>query len=158
MRRIIPVLILLLTTASAQAFQHAELDNYWEELSTTVQEGDFEGYSDLYHEDAILVSGMQGNSYKISVALAGWKQGFEDTKAGKMQATVEFRFSERLVGEGTAFEVGIFKYISKQEGQDPQVFLAHFEGLLIEKDGKWLMMMENQKSVATEEEWNALGK
>ena len=69
-----------------------ELDAFWEEASRTVEEGDFEGYANTFHPDAILVNGISGNSYPISNALQGWKQGFDDTKAGEMKASVEFRF------------------------------------------------------------------
>ena len=33
-----------------------------------------------------------------------------DTKAGKIRASVEFRFSQRIGGETTAHETGIFLY------------------------------------------------
>lgn len=133
-----------------------ELDSFWDETSRTVSEGDFEGYSALYHEDAVLVNEISSESYPISKALAGWKKGFDDTKEGIIEAGVEFRFSERLHGGGTAFERGIFRYYSINKEGEKQVFLAHMEALLVKKDGRWLMIMENQKAMATEEEWKAL--
>ena len=33
----------------------AELNNFWAEVSRTVNEGDFEGYKATYHEDAVVV-------------------------------------------------------------------------------------------------------
>ena len=33
----------------------AELDQYWEALSKTVAEGDFEDYAAAYHPDAVIV-------------------------------------------------------------------------------------------------------
>lgn len=133
-----------------------EVDAFWKKMSKTVEEGDYEGYAALYHEDAILVSGFSNNSYPIANALAGWKQGFDDTKAGKMTAGVEFRFDQRLHGETTAHDSGIFRYWSQSEGGEPQVFMAKFEGLLVKKSGEWKMMMEYQISQATEEEWEAI--
>lgn len=62
-----------------------ELDAYWAEASRTVVEGDFEGYSVLYHPDAVLVS--QGSeTMAIGDALDGWKQLFDDTKEGRATA------------------------------------------------------------------------
>jgi uncharacterized protein (TIGR02246 family) len=133
-----------------------EIDAYWEEVIHTVAAGDFDGYAALYHEDAVLVNGISGESYPISDALDGWKQGFIDTKEGKIKAGVEFRFSERIHNENTAHETGIFHYTSQVEGQEPQPTYVHFQGLLIKKDGKWLMMMELQKSIASAEEWEDL--
>ena len=135
----------------------AELDAYWAELSRTVEEGDFEGYAATYHPDAVLVNLGGGNSYPISAALDGWKQGFLDTAAGKMTAGVEFRFTDRLFGDGTAHETGIFRYVARPEGGAEQVAMLHFEALLVKKGDRWLMVMEYQKDAATEEEWAAAG-
>ena len=132
------------------------VDDFWAEVSRVVAEGDFEGYSATYHSDAILVNGMSETSYPISNALAGWKQGFDDTKAGKMKAGVDFKFSERLHSETTAHDTGIFKYFWQNEGEEMQYILIHFQGLLIKASGEWKMMMEYQISHATEEEWDAM--
>ena len=134
--------------------QAADIDAFWSELSRTVSEGDFEGYSATYHPDAILVSAFSDNSYPISQALSGWKQGFDDTRDGKIKAGVDFRFTQRLRDETTAHDTGIFRYWTQTGTDEPVVAMVHFEGLLINKDG-WLMMMEYQKSPATPEEWEA---
>ena len=132
----------------------AGLDAFWAELSRTVAEGDFDGYAATYHADAILVSGLSGTSYPISQALDGWKQGFLDTKAGEMTASVEFRFTQRISDATTAHETGIFHYsVVDADGQRTEQFI-HFEGLLTKK-GDWKMIMEYQKSLATREEWEA---
>ena len=151
-------LLPLLTIISLLFFQNpdTEIDAYWEAVSKSVGEGDFEAYAALYHEDAILVSGRSGESFPISKALAGWKQGFDDTKSGKIKAGVDFRISKRMMSNTTSHETGIFRYWSQQEGEEPEVFLANFEGLLVKKNGKWVMMMEYQISQATEEDWKAL--
>jgi ketosteroid isomerase-like protein len=107
----------------------SEVDALWSAMSATVASGDFEGYSALYHEDAVLVNGISGESYPIADALEGWKQGFIDTKAGKMTASVEFRFSERLHSENTAHDTGIFHYTSQMEGQEPMATLEEWESL-----------------------------
>lgn len=136
--------------------QHTELDAYWAESSRTVREGDFEAYADSYHEDAVLVNGIRGTSYAISEALDGWKEGFDDTRDGKMTAAVDFRFSERLISENTAHETGIFRYTSQMEGEEESVALIHFQSLTVKKDGRWVMMMEYQIATATDAEWTAL--
>ena len=132
----------------------AELDAFWTELARTVNEGDFEAYSNTYHEDAILVSESSGSSYPIANALGGWEQGFIDTKSGKLTASVEFRFTQRLNDSTTAHETGIFKYSSKPQDGEWNISYTNFESLLIKKEG-WKAMMEFQQSPATEAEWNA---
>ena len=47
------------------------LDAFWAEAANTVIEGDFKGYKETYHEDAILVSESSQTSYLIGQALEG---------------------------------------------------------------------------------------
>ena len=104
-RHYLSAAILLLAWSPLPALSQnrtAELDAFWAEVSRTVGEGDFEGYAATYHDDAILVSMSSQTSYPISQALDGWKQGFMDTQAGAMWASVEFRFTQRLSDETTA--------------------------------------------------------
>ncbi|HAW82099.1 MAG TPA: hypothetical protein DEO59_05985 [Balneola sp.] len=133
-----------------------ELDAFWEEASRTVEEGDFEGYANTFHPDAILVNGISGNSYPISNALQGWKQGFDDTKAGEMKASVEFRFSKRFHSETTAHETGIFKYTSQNKGEEESTVYIDLVALLTKASGEWKLLMEHQVSITTEDEWNAI--
>lgn len=137
----------------------AELDQYWTELSRTVREGDFEGYAATYHEDAVVIfaAGTNKTSLPIATALAGWKQGFQDTKAGKVNSDVSFRFSQRIGSETTAHETGIFFYTSGDAtGENTSSHITHFEMLFVKRDGAWIGLMEYQKSDATEDEWEAL--
>ena len=150
------MLFILPLTLNAQHSLSHELDAYWGELSRTVDAGDFEGYKALYHEDAIMVNEISGSTYPIGDAFAGWKQGFDDTKEGMMDAEVTFRFSKRLIDGVTSFETGIFRYVAQPNGEAPSVSLIHFDALCIKKDGQWLMVMERQISRATELEWDAL--
>ena len=134
----------------------AELDRFWTELSRTVSEGDFEGYAELYHPDAVLVMQGQG-TVRIAEALAGWKQLFDDTHEGKAMAGVEFRFLRRLNDATTAHEAGMFRYTFEPEEGDDAVSLVRFEALLVKTDGRWLMVMEYQKDPASDAEWAAAG-
>lgn len=136
---------------------NAELDAYWRSLARTVAEGDYEGYKAGYHPDAVLVSVDSGNSYPISQAFDGWKQGFDDTRAGKMKAGVDFRFTQRLNDATTAHETGMFRYWAQPAGQEPQVMLLHFQALLVKRAGRWLTVMEYQMTPATQAEWDAAG-
>ena len=133
-----------------------ELDAYWAEVERCVKEGDFAAYSATFHNDAVLVSGVRGNSQTISQALARWKKGIDATRDGKVQASVEIRVKTRLHDATTAHESGIFLYREKGEDGKQIEDYIHFEALLVKKDCKWLITMEYQKSKATLEEWKAL--
>lgn len=133
-----------------------QLDAYWAEVSRAVKEGDFEGYRATCHEEGVLVSGIKRYSQPLSEALARWKPGIDDTKAGKIKAGVTFRFSQRLGDATTAHETGIFRYVMVDaDGKRTEEFI-HFEGLLVRRDGGWTILMEYQKARATEQEWSAL--
>jgi len=132
----------------------AELDAFWDEVARTVREGDFDAYAATYHPDAVLVSGLNATSYPISNALAGWREGFEDTRSGAMDASVEFRFTARWHDRTTAHETGIFRYVTSLPNGSTFEQLLHFEALLVKKDG-WTMVMELQRSLASREEWEA---
>ncbi|MGB0376599.1 MAG: DUF4440 domain-containing protein [Flavobacteriaceae bacterium] len=137
----------------------SELNRYWATLSATVRNGDVEGYAAGYHPDAIVVFANRENksSQSIAEAIEGWKQGFEDTRAGKVVSDVQFRFSQRIGNETTAHETGIFHYTSTDlQGQKIADVYIHFEMLLVKKEDQWLGLMEYQRSAATLEEWEAL--
>ena len=135
--------------------QTRELDAYWAEVSRCVREGDFKGYAETCHPQGVLVSGVKKSSYPLTQALAGWKQGFTDTRSKRMTASVDFRFSQRLHDLTTAHETGIFRYVSERDGKQTITYV-HFEGLLQKSSAGWKIMMEYQKSLATEAAWNAL--
>ncbi|MDG2449540.1 MAG: nuclear transport factor 2 family protein [Saprospiraceae bacterium] len=147
------------TNSSKDSLRLAELDYFWTELSRTVNKGDFEGYKAAYHDDAVVIfaSGKNKVSLPISTALANWKQGFSDTKAGKTSDSVEFRFSQRINDGSTAHETGIFHFKSiDSNGKVRGNSLVHFEMLLVKRNDVWIGLMEYQKSEATEKDWASL--
>lgn len=131
-----------------------ELDAFWGEIARTVNEGDFDAYKATYHEDAVLVSESSQTSSPISQAFARWQQGFTDTRSGKTHASVEFRFTQRLHDTETAHETGIYHYAMETDDGERSDSYAHFEALLVNKNG-WKTIMEYQKSSASRQEWHA---
>ena len=144
---------------STDSTRLAELDHYWAKMSQTVKEGDYEGYGALYHPDAVVVLATREDksSMPIAEALAGWEKGFKETKEGKNQNKVEFRFSQRIGDETTAHETGLFLFTSiDSNGKVLSKSVIHLEMLLVKKDGSWYGLMEYQISVGTMEEWEGL--
>jgi len=150
--------LLAANTTQANDRVEQELDAYWAAMSLTVEQGDIEAYSALYHSDAILVNGMANKSYSIKKAIAGWKHFFSDTQSGKISASVNFRFSKRLHNDTTAHETGMFNYQTVDANGKKNNFIANINALFVKKGGKWLMMMEYQKNEATLAEWDKLKK
>ncbi len=135
-----------------------ELDEYWKRVSKAVRTGNLEAYRATCHQDGVLISGKAKKSELLSQALIRWGKEFAATKSGKMQADVKFRFSERITGKDTAHEKGIFLYSSKKKGEEWKKEYVHFEALLVKKGGDWKILMEFQKSSATQKEWESLAK
>ena len=133
-----------------------ELNNYWAEVSRSVREGDFQGYKATCHKEGVLVSGTNNSSYPLSDALARWEKDFTATKEGKIKASVKFRFSKRISDPTTAHETGIFLYSSGDSRENPKNEYIHFQALLVKRKEGWKIMMEYQKSKASQLEWNEL--
>ncbi len=165
---LIPVAVLGLLTPNlalaeevsddAEAARLIELNAYWSEVSRAVREGDFEGYRATCHPEAVLVSGKARISYPLAKALVRWQAEFDATKAGTMKAEVVFRFSQRLGDATTAHETGIFRYSPTNAEAETKTEFVHFQALLVKKPEGWKILMEYQKSSATEEEWKALAE
>lgn len=134
----------------------ADLDLYWNQVSKAVKEGDFAAYCATCHPEAVLVTGTKKTSYPLTQALARWKKEFDDTKSGARQSEVVFRFSQRLGDATTAHETAIFRYSFREGGGEWKHEYVNLEALLVKKQDGWKILMEYQKSPATEAEWNAL--
>jgi hypothetical protein len=136
-----------------------ELDRFWKEVSRTVREGDYEGYKATCHDEAVCIFATREKKVSIpmTAALEGWKQGFADTRSGKLQDNVEFRFSQRIGDATTAHETGIFAFTSvDSKSKIVTRSYIHFEELLVKRNGTWKVLMEYQKGKATQEEWELL--
>ena len=134
----------------------AELDAYWKEVSRAVNQGDFSAYKSTFHEKAVFVTGAKRLSYPIGQALNRWKTEFDDTKAGDIEASVDFRFGHRYGDTQTAHESGIFLYTQKKKDAEPVAEYYAFEALLVKENGKWLTMMEYQIKPMTKEDWDKI--
>lgn len=142
--------------AAADAERLTEIDRLWAEVARAVREGDFEAYAATCHPDGVLVSEKKGLSQPLAAALARWKQEFRDTRAGRMTASVEMRFTSRLGDATTAHETGIFRYTSGTPGEPPRTDYVPFRALLVKRDGRWLVLMEHQLAHVDEAEWRKL--
>ncbi len=135
----------------------AELDRFWAEAARTVRDGDYAGYAGLYHPDAVFVADDEdgGVATPIAEQLATWKPGFEDTKAGRTVAAVEFRLTKRVIGPRAAHETGLFRYVSHAPGAAGTPVVVRFEALLVRGPNGWRWVMERQVATATEQDWRA---
>ncbi|MFM9058359.1 MAG: DUF4440 domain-containing protein [Planctomycetaceae bacterium] len=134
----------------------AELDAFWTEVDRAVREGDFDAYAACCHPEGVLVSERKHLAQPLSAALARWRPEFAATRAGRMAAEVQTRFTRRLGDATTAHESGMFRYTSRMEGEEPRTDFVPFEALLLKRDGRWLILVEHQKAHATQADWEKL--
>jgi ketosteroid isomerase-like protein len=143
-----------LESPGTQAIQ--EIDAFWNEVERAVREGDYQAYCATVHPDAVIIAGSKQVSYPLEQALIRWEKDFENTKSGELKGKVSFRFAKRYRDTSTAHESGIFRYTSTPKDGEVTTDYISFEALLVKKDGRWQMLMENQIGPASEEEWEAL--
>lgn len=136
-----------------------EIDyDFWLPQAKAISAHDFATVGKYYHPDAILVSQGPGNTTPIDQTLERWAKDADALKAAGGEAGVSFRFTKRLDGETTAYEEGMFNYYMIDGKGKRSGGPYHFSALLKKKNGKWLMMMENQIRSATQAEWDAAAK
>ena len=132
-----------------------EIDqDVWSVVSRTVVEADIEGMAATYHPDAVFVS--ENGTVAIAKQLAKWGRDMVEAEKAGTSATVSFRFTRRQNDDQTAFETGMFKYISTTSSGEATAYRVPFEALLVKKDGRWLILMERQLGTADEAAWSAL--
>jgi len=145
------VCLLLFTSIPSYA---EETNALYQRLITSVDKADFEMMASAYHPDAVLVK--KNKTTPIKKALIRWtKEGTLWAKKGG-KASLEFRFSDRVINETSSFEKGIYKYKTISKSGDEKVYLVHIENLSIKQNGQWVTLMEKQLQAATKEEWEGL--
>ncbi len=131
----------------------AELDKFWKRISQAVGKGDFEAYRQLHHPDGVWL--MHGSPSRMETAHQGFREGFQHTVQGEVQAGIEFRWSQRRGGDGTALERGAYRYWSKSGDVDYVQYTA-CEAVLVKTSDGWRLLTMNHVQPLTEAQWTAL--
>lgn len=143
------ILFLASTTSSA-----SETNSLYKRLVRSVDKADFGMMASAYHPDAVLVK--KDKTTPIKQAMKRWtKEGTDWLKQGG-KASLEFRFSERVINKSSSFEKGIYKYKTISNKGKEKVYLVHIENLSIKRNGQWVTLMEKQLNAATQQEWDNL--
>jgi hypothetical protein len=133
-----------------------DTNSLYQRLTSAVDKADFIMMASAYHPDAVLVK--KGKTTPIKHALTRWtKEGTSWAQKGG-KASLEFRFSERVVDETSSFEKGIYKYKTISKTGQEKVYLVHIENLSVKRNGIWVTLMEKQLNNATKSEWENLPK
>ena len=135
----------------------SEIDNeLWKPLIKSVYDADYTLHESCYHPAAVMVFEMNNKSSSGKEWLEGRvKPGFAERKGQPKTTYLKMRFDKRINNEVTAFETGIFLFSSIKDGVRNTSYI-HFEFLMTKENGKWELLMENQRKRGTLEDWESL--
>lgn len=136
-----------------------EIDNeLWKPLIKSVYEADYTLHESCYHPAAVMVFEMNNKSSSGKEWLEGRvKPGFAERKGKPKTTYLKMRFDKRIHNKESAFETGIFLFSSIKDGIRKTSYI-HFEFLITKANGKWQLLMENQRKRGTLEDWESLPK
>jgi ketosteroid isomerase-like protein len=152
-------LLLVIALFSGPAFSNEGIskqidEQTWDVISQSVIDRDIVAMASTYHPDAVLVNSEKTSP--IASTLIRWGEGMKKEAEAGNSARVAFRFSERQDNEYSAFQTGIFHYVSiDSDGNENNAYI-NFESLLVKKDGRWLFTMERQLDDTDKAAWDAL--
>jgi hypothetical protein len=137
----------------------SEIDNeLWKPLIKSVYDADYELHESCYHPAAVMVFEMDNKSSSGKEWLEGRvKPGFAERKGKPKTTYLKMRFDKRIHNEESAFETGIFLFSRLKDGIRMTSYI-HFEFLITKENGKWELLMENQRKRGTLEDWKSLPK
>jgi len=154
--RSILVLLVVSLCGLACADEPRATDSLYLEIGRTVSEVDFAGMAKVYHPDAVLVT--VDSTTPISEVIGRWQIAGEKLAREGGTASVEFRFTSRIVNDVTGFETGVFKYSTVDKVGKQSNYYGYFENLSVKQNGKWLTLMERQEAPADKESWEGLAQ
>ncbi len=130
----------------------------WKPIIKSVLESDYETHAACYHLSAVVVMEMNNQSMTGKQWLENVKIDFEKQKDAPKTTYLKFRFDKRIYSSNTAFETGIYSYSAVDKNGIRRTNYTYFEGLSVRENGKWQIIMENQKKRATLRDWENSGK
>ena len=157
MNRLLLVLLLALWSTPSLADENTsqQIDNdIWEVISQSVANRDIVAMGSAYHPDAVVVNAEK--TAPIASTLIRWGEGMQREIETGASANVAFRFSKRMDNTSSAFETGIFNYSSTNSSGEQSSIYVNFESLLVNKDGRWVFLMEHQLGETDKAAWEAL--
>ena len=139
--------------AAAQDPIEAELDAFWSDVVSSVENWSVDAQKATYHPDAIYVSDHE-ESYRTRRMVDEFAEVGADDAAPPV-ATLAFRFSSRVHDALTAHEVGVFRF----HEQGKEAFYGGVDSYLVKTDGRWLILVEIQRGGGlSQADWDALGE
>lgn len=127
----------------------------WEPFTAAYPALDIDMIADACSADLIHAGGPARTVSTRDQHLAAFGDFFDRVRAAGDALAIEFRFTERLLGEGVASERGVFRIdVRLADGSTRQSF-GHFHVVLRREEGRWRIVTDYDAPGATAEEFAA---
>jgi ketosteroid isomerase-like protein len=142
----LPILICISQVAFNQNIQHEINDQVWKPFIKTFNDRDTKGFMSLHSKDA-------ARSPRDAKVIWNWQEYFENQQKGDerekskgSKRELELRFTERIIGNDLAIDVGIYKTTSIRPDGIARSFYGRFHVVLRKENGRWKILVDTDSS------------
>lgn len=132
----IVLVILSINLVMAQEAVEKEVNQtLWKPFVESWSSFDAKTFNNLHTDDVLRASrgGLTiGKAYKDRTT-----QSFARSLEGKGKRMIHFWFEQRVYSGDTGYEVGYYKVVNKQPGEEDRLFYARFHVVLKKESGLW---------------------
>lgn len=121
-------------------------DQVWKPFIKTFAENDTEGFMALHSKDLV-------RSARESNTVLNWEQYFSNSKksqerdkSSNRKRNIDLRFTERIVSDNRAIEVGIYKTTYLLADGTSQSYYGKFLVVLRKENGIWRILVDTDSS------------
>lgn len=112
-------------------------DGLWRPFVRAYADRDADAFLALASPDLVKAGGPGRQVQTFAGYAADTRAFFADLTSRGSRATIEFRFTERLVGADAASERGVFRIEATRADGDSRVFYGRFHTFSRRLDGRW---------------------
>jgi hypothetical protein len=140
--------------AQSDSLQKQINEQVWKPFITSYNNFDTDAFMAVHSKELTRVLQDADRVMNYAQYLESNKRGNDYGKSKNDKRTIELRFTERIAGEGRAFEVGYYKVVLNNN----QAVYAKFQVLLRVENGKWKILMDADANEKTMENTFQSGK
>lgn len=130
-----------------------ELNNdIWHPFRHAYRACDAPAFMSLYSRDMIRAGGPTKEILGYDEYAAGIEEWFTGVVERGSSIAIDFRFHERLVGDGIASERGVFRIDTKRKTGEARTFYGRFHVFSRKVSGRWLIVADHDTDEDASEE------
>ena len=143
---VIAILISTIGVAQSDSLQQQINEQVWKPFIQSYNSFDTDGFMRVHSKEMTRVLQDANRVWNYKQYMESMKRGDDHGRSKNDKRKIELRFTQRMAGEGRAFEVGYYKVVMN----DAQTFYGKFHVLLWVENGKWKILMDadaNEKTI-----------